>query len=82
MSLGSKRASYSEGPETKILKMIGQLSTTTVNIFYTIVLANYSHTSYFFTFGSKFMCFENEKIGFGKNFGSLNFVHALTYLKN
>lgn len=26
--------------ETKILKMIGQLSTTTVNLFYTIVLAN------------------------------------------
>lgn len=59
------------------MKMIGQLSTTTVNIFYTIVLANYSRKSYFFTFGSKFVSFENEKIGFVKNFGSLNFGYIL-----
>ena len=57
--------------------MIGQLSTATVNIFYTIVLSNYSHTSYFFTFGSKFVCVENEKIGFVKNFVSLNFGYIL-----
>ena len=40
--------------EIKILKMIGQLWTTTVNLFCTIVLANYS-TSYLFIFGSKFV---------------------------
>ena len=66
----------------KILKMTWELSTTKVNLFYIIVLANYS-TSYFFYFWQQILVFFKTKNRFWETFCEFKFqIHTLTYLKN
>ena len=48
-----------------ILKMTWELSTTEVNLFYIIVLANYFTSSFFFLFLKQIHVFWRQ-IGFGK----------------
>ena len=66
----------------KILKMTWELSTTKVNLFYIIVLANYS-TSYFFYFWQQILVFFKTKNRLGEKFCEFKFqIHTLTCLKN
>ena len=87
-SLGSKKERVMKGDDEviatkiKILKMTWELSTTKVNLFYIIVLANYS-TSYFFYFWQQILVFFKTKNRFWEKFCEFKFqIHTLTYLKN